>query len=330
MRVAIVLFALMPVVAPLPVVAEVSRPPDRPGPGGCSPAIVVDWVAEATGRPQRPNPTSPRVRLAGGRDWCLQEDAVQARLWDWHAGRFKISNDDVGIVSVLGDDVSFDLRGHRIENRWYPNGGALLFLFGPDSTYEEGFVIRRTTIRNGRMISPGRSGVAIDLVATGPRGLRNVGRTDEARAGRVSPTAFAPTAHRIENMTLGAGRHAILIDGRDNVIRGNRIVVEGSTAIVATGPGVVIEDNDIDVRATQRSLDLGEDPPFPVRLLHADGARVRNNRIRYTGGAAGRPPRAAVELTRSRDVVVDGNVLVGIDRSVEPDADSSARTSATR
>src|SRR5690606_24320029 len=123
--------------------------------------------------------------------------------------------------------------------------------------------------------------------------------------GQSLAEVFRQTSHRLEHLVIDAGRRAILIDGRDNIIRHNRIVVDGYTAIIAQGPGTVIEDNLIEVRGDLSHLAAQEQAadganPFVIRLIQADGAVVRNNRVRLLDGAA--PIAAAVELVASRGV----------------------------
>ncbi len=129
-------------------------------------------------------------------------------------------------------------------------------------------------------------------------------------------------------MTIAAGKRAILIDGRNNIIRNNHIVVDGVTAIVAQGPGLVIEDNVIEVRGDLRGLSdldrkLESRTPFPIRLIQADDAIVRNNRIRLIDRTAGAGLPAAIELVHSRNVTVEGNRFEGMDQGVYADPHSS-------
>ena len=294
---------------------------ERPA-AGCAPTIVVDAVSRATGKsPTRPI-ASPEIALQAPGTYCLGEDVTQARMWDWHANGFKTSSDAVGVVSIEDDDIRFDLAGHRVENRWYPHGGGLIFLFRRAS-FDDGYVVQRATVRNGTIISPGAMGIGARLLAMGKWGARNQGKPVELQQGQQPLDHFPDTGHLLERLMIHGGKHAIVIDGRNNVIRDNHLVVDSSTAIVATGPGLLLEGNDIEVKGTLELLRGDEAPPYAVRLVQADGAVIRNNRIRYTGGTQGRPSAAAFQLVESRDVTFEGNRLEAVGALVSADARSS-------
>jgi hypothetical protein len=100
------------------------------------------------------------------------------------------------------------------------------------------------------------------------------------------------------------------------VIRNNRITVDAATAIVAQGPGIIIENNVIEVRNHLEALSefdrsIDSKTPFAIRLIQADGAIVRNNEIRLLDreGRGGLP--AAIDLVSTRGALVEGNVSAG-------------------
>src|SRR5690606_18813898 len=68
--------------------------------------------------------------------------------------------------------------------------------------------------------------------------------------------------------------------------------------------------------------------PFAIRLIQADGAVVRNNRVRVLDGAA--PLAAAVELIASRGVTLEDNQLDGLAGVVHADGASDYRQSGNR
>jgi hypothetical protein len=166
-------------------------------------------------------------------------------------------------------------------------------------------------------------GVGLRLLSMGKGAGRNQGRPVALERGQQPKDHFPATADLLERLVVRGGRHAIVIDGRNNVIRDNHLVVDSSTAIVATGPGLVLEGNDIEVRGALELLPGEENPPYAVRLVQADGAVIRNNRIRYTGGSQGRPVLAAFQLIESREVSFGGNRLEAIGALVSADSRSS-------
>ena len=187
----------------------------------------------------------------------------------------------------------------------------------------------RTTIVNGSLLSQGRSGVGLNF-QTQYRYPQFLNPWSPARIpSSVAPAdRFAPTRHRLENLTIEAGNTGIIIEGSDNVIRNNHIVVDSATAIIAKGPGLILEDNIIEVRDTldeRFKPGFGDGVRLPVHLVQADGAIVRNNQIRYIGPAAWRKLPAAVELVESRDVLIENNRIDRIESIVRADAGSSSR-----
>lgn len=143
-------------------------------------------------------------------------------------------------------------------------------------------------------------------------------------------TGAGVTAHVIEDLVIRAGAAGIVIDGINNVIRNNRIIVEGPVAIVSKGPGLVLENNVIEVsdRLDKRSWpgasrDAKPPPQLPIHLIQADGAIVRNNRIEYTGIWPWNRPAAAIDLVLSRDVRIEGNTTGSLPTIVRRDSGSN-------
>jgi hypothetical protein len=271
----------------------------------------------------------PEVNLALPGRHCLMQDLRQAKLLNPRTGAEMKTIGGDAIVLIGADDVSLDLGGHTIAN-----DRELGYTLVRHDRYEPGrghsHAFARTRVGNGRLLSPGSRGIGIRLVSTGPYGSAAFGAPVPLSAGRMPVNVFPDTAHRVEDLVIEAGSRAILIDGRNNIIRNNRITLQGITAIVAQGPGVVIENNLIDVRADLRGWSEHDrrreaQAPFVIRLVQADGAVVRNNRVRLLHAAAPEPLPAAVELVASRDVVVEENRFEGMRAAVSADAASSYR-----
>lgn len=274
-------------------------------------------------------PRRPELNLAASGRYCLEEDVRQEKLLD-HRGRELAARGGDAIVLVGADDIHLDLGGHTVANAREP--GYTLVRHDrhvPGRVQSHWFA--GTVVRNGYLVSPGGAGTAIRLVSAQRYAPQGFGEPAALVPGQSLDDVFRRTRHRLEHLTIAAGRRAILIDGRDNVIRHNRIVVDGYTAIVAQGPGVVIEDNLIEVRGDLSGLSAQERAadgahPFVIRLIQADGAVVRNNRVRLTGGTP--PLAAAIELTASRAVTLEENRLDGFARAVQADTRSDYMASA--
>ncbi len=292
----------------------------------CTPVLAGEFAD--TPRSSAAPPRRPELNLVTAGHYCLAEDMRQEKLLD-HRGRELAARGGDALVLIGADDVVLDLQGHTVLNARTP-GYTLVRQDRHVPGRVQSHWFAGTVVRNGRLSSPGSAGTAIRLVSAQRYGPRGFGDLAALAPDQSLPDVFRRTAHRLEHLVIDAGRRAILIDGRDNVIRNNRIVVDGYTAIVAQGPGIVIEDNLIEVRGDLSALTAHEQAgdgahPFVIRLIQADGAVVRNNRVRLRDGAA--PLAAAVELVASRGVTLEGNHFDGVVRGVHADEASGYQES---
>lgn len=268
---------------------------------------------------------SPRLKFELPGNYCLPSRLVQRPLYDSLSRLRARSNHGDQIATISSDDVSIDLKGYAIENYWYPDGFSLIKYFRKDSPqYPDGAGFLRSTIRNGILISPGRTGAGIDF-----RSFEYKPRLDSPAIripdGATLESHFRDTSHLIEHLTLEADLVGILIEGKNNVIRNNRIVINADRAIVAIGPNLVLEDNVIEVRGAFNDFVSAHGHSLPVQLIQADGAIVRNNRIRFIGSASDHRPEAAFDVIESRDVLFENNVIEAIPALERHDAASSLR-----
>ncbi len=303
------------------------------GPDGCIPAQAVEFGGAAVA-PSGSRPRRPEVNLLQPGHYCLADDLHQRKLLDRRTGREMRTPGGDAIVLVGADDVSLDLAGHGISND-RELGYTLLrhHRYEPGRGHFHAFV--HTRIHNGSLFSPGSRGVGIRLVSSRTYDTPGFGKPVRLAQADRPANVFRDTAHVLEDLRIEAGRHAILVDGSNNVIRNNRIVVDSATAIVAQGPGVLIEDNVIEVRA-----DLGLSPgpdqdsqtqtSAVIRLIQADGAVVRNNQVSLVDGRRQDPLPSAIELVASRGVSVENNIIRGMQAAVSADAASTHREAGNR
>ena len=290
----------------------------------CSPAEIGQFGGAPSSSAMAIN--RPQVELTSPGAYCLGENIHQAKLWDPWRRRELVSRGGEALILISADDVSLDLWGHVLSND-RDLGYSLLRLYEhiPGARRPNWFA--RTKVRNGFLISPGSKGTGLSMIAR-----------DSYRPGFGTPVPVPPglhltdiyrdTSHLIETLNIRAGKRAILIDGRNNVIRNNRITVDAITAIVAQGPGIIIENNVIEVRndlgmLTEHDRRLEAQAPFVIRLIQADGAIIRNNEIRMLDRAGRDRLPAAIELVETAGAVVQGNVFGGVETAVRADASSS-------
>lgn len=306
------------------------------GVDGCIAVQAAEFGGGAS-PPPGASPRRPEVTLLQAGRYCLESDLHQRKLLDPRTGREMKTLGGDAIVLVGADDVSVDLQGHRISNE-RELGYTLLrhYRYEPGLGHFHAFV--RTRIHNGRLFSPGSRGIGIRLASSRTYDTPGFGMPVRIPQGSKPADVFRDTGHVLEDLRIEAGSHAILLDGANNIIRNNRLVVDSTTAIVAQGPGVLIENNVIEVRRRPRSSPVRQPAGLPeaekrgeagassvIRLIQADGAVVRNNQIRLLGESGEDPLPAAIDLAASRDVVVEDNAMQGMRQVILADAESSYR-----
>lgn len=229
------------------------------------------------------------------------------------------------MVTISADDVQLDLSGYAIRNEWFPEGIAMLRFYRPMVGYEmQGPGFERLTIRNGSFISPGESGIGLDLQSNEYRDA-SIGPGVDRPPGDTPSTHFRDTRHVIEDLRIEAGQVGIILQGKNNIVRNNRIVIDEDNAIIATGPNLLLENNLIEVRGIITGYAKAYGHSLPVQLIQADGAIVRNNRIRFIGSAGDHRPEAAFDVIESRDVLFENNTIEAIPALERHDAASSLR-----
>ena len=294
---------------------------------GCSPVRIAEFGGLAR-RIDQP-PRRPEIQLKEPGMYCLEGDVHQRKLMDRGNGREMTTLGGDAIILIGADDVQLDLRNHVVSND-RSLGYTLIrhYRYEPGQRHVHWFV--RTHVSNGRLQSPGSKGVGLRLLAAGHYGPAGVGSMADFALGKKAADQFIDTGHLIEGLEIEAGSRGIVIDGSNNIIRNNRIIVDGNTAIIAQGPGIVIEGNVIEVRNDLRRFSdhdraMEARTPFPIRLVQADGAIIRNNQIRLVDRTAGASLPAAIGLVHSRDVLVQQNRFGGMARAVQADPESSFR-----
>lgn len=118
---------------------------------------------------------------------------------------------------------------------------------------------------------------------------------------------------RIENMRIRTQAAAAVLQGAGTVIRDSIIEVDAGTALWIYGPNAVIEDNTIIVHGKAPGPDPLLEADAPIRLIQADGAIIRNNRI----VAADAAHKRAISLFETGPVTVESNRFEGIGETDE-------------
>ena len=125
------------------------------------------------------------------------------------------------------------------------------------------------------------------------------------------PQAYPDRSLRFENLIIRTRNTGIVVQGAGTVIRNNIIETDDGTAIWSYGPNALIENNTIIVHGT----DDGPGGPIfprpadaPIRVHHADGTIIRNNRIIILG----RHPDRALSVFDTGEFRFEANKIYGV------------------
>jgi hypothetical protein len=116
---------------------------------------------------------------------------------------------------------------------------------------------------------------------------------------------YRNTGYVLEDLTLQASEVVVILQGRNNTIRRCKII-GGNGTVNLYGPGLVFEDNDIILDATE--VGANGEAPVALYLEDADGSIVRHNRFTLRGRKA---DAEAIVLKNSANVTVQGNTVNG-------------------
>ncbi len=296
---------------------------------------------------KQPPETQSRVqsqRLERSGNYCLQEDLFVRGYKSWAEGG-RIFTVSPIVINIRASDVLIDLSGKRI---WSDGrlDAALETTLSKIREYEQ--VGRaenppaNVTLRNGS-IALERDGIGIRFSGLGgipydtlPRiipsdsGARMLSdkpgpilQGEALPSNRESttrvlkkvleglpkgPGAYLQRNVLIEKMNISTQQASIVIQGAGTIIRDSVIEAQAGTAIWIYGPGALIENNTIIVHGRAPGLDPLLEADAPIRLIHADGAVVRNNRIVAADDAHHR----AISVFDTGPIKVESNRLEGI------------------
>lgn len=236
--------------------------------------------------------------------YCLNRDTTVPLVRDWHAGGGEkyFGGGVYDYITINTSKTTLNFNGHTVKVKPFGIIGVLCS--------DGNFKCTDVTIQNGKIAT--NSGIGILMQYPG----RN----------------YLVTNNVIENMHIivsnkGNNVSGIAAAGGGIVVRNNIIEVEAdkdawNKVIDLAGSGALIENNLIIFKgpvgksvypvSEEEKREYALDSA-PIVLADGDGTIIRNNDIVIQRGLLGTPPKYAIGLFRSKDVVLENNRIYGAD-----------------
>jgi hypothetical protein len=265
--------------------------------------------------------TAPDITQSGG--YCLTHDLKIPRMYVFSEGGEKSATGSV-MLDIRTSDVVLDLHGFVMSAEVLGMPGI--------RAWGEKDVPSRITIRHGSIKSRTDSAILLNapmgsLLSDFKAMYKTQGSAERhfekfLKSLPESASAYQKTEHRIESMkieadTIGDGVkceqcQSVGMDGAANIIRNSTIeITDGHAAIYLFGPNQLIENNIIIFKGK-----AAVESAAAIKLHQGDGTIIRNNDI-IVESRDDDAPKAAISLIDSRNVIVEGNRIYGINTLVK-------------
>jgi Right handed beta helix region len=290
-------------------------------------------------------PKSGRTVIEKSGHYCLAEDFnVDGKYWPLTPEGPKLFSDDDRILVLDADGISIDFKGHLVTS----DAGLHFGIYSPQflspidtlDTPLRAPIRKNIFLRNG-VLKLSRSGMAlviagfvpnrisaIKLVTEKDVNIYKLDKDNKLREARVAyeneslikivkdgSAAYPLRNLQIENMRIQSKDYPVELQGASTVIKDSVIETDSGTALWLYGPNAVIENNTIIVHCieTKPSYQSGvsycNDQDAPIRLMHGDGALIRNNRFILANNAHKR----VISLFETGPFTFENNTIVGLD-----------------
>lgn len=202
------------------------------------------------------------------------------------------------LISIYGGGVTIDIKGHTLSSTTPINSGVFTNISGDDSTLP-------TIVKNGTITT--LKTPTIGMIDAWNLENNRFGRSYELAASHGDLSKYKPTIFILENLTLKSEQHAIIMQGKRNIIR-NCTIIGGNGTVNVYGPNLLFEGNTIILNVkTPKTPD--DEQPVALYLEDAADSIVRNNKIIIKGSAALNPD--AIVLVNSSNVLLEHNTIRG-------------------
>lgn len=292
-----------------------------------------------------PTPASglDTIYIKGAGKHCLSSNLTQGKRYILAEGRYYNSGSILRVSSCSHLDCSsaeyyeIDLQNHQLRSKALNSSGI--------SGSTKGMPL---LIKNGSVFVPGdgnprAANIGVSLIQHQPKEsfiCSPMGRGDcedvsasewtEKNPVFNKPNAYFDNEYKLENMNVEAGWRAVEIVGGRSVVRNSVLEVDSNTAIYILGHAPIIENNIIIVHNKinmnrENSKDhIVKVEGGAIKLRDAKGGIIRNNKIIYKGGffSWGKAP-VAINLLDSKDVLIENNTIIGFEKLVRENGDTS-------
>lgn len=202
------------------------------------------------------------------------------------------------LLEIRSNHVFADLKQHHLISKVKHREGVWAFGTSPSQ-------IKSITIKNGTIST--NLGPTIFMVDAFDDGTDiRFGQNFSIASSGGDLAKYRPTDFILENLTLKADGHAIIMQGMRNIIRHCKII-GGNGTVNLFGPQLIFEENEIVFKAKENSS-RNDEAPVALHLEDAANSIIRNNHIIVQGRAA---LSTAITLKNSTNVTLEGNTITG-------------------
>jgi hypothetical protein len=276
--------------------------------------------------------------------YCLEENIqIDGQYSPFTIEGSKLFSDDDQLLIIRSDDVSIDFKEFSAtSDAALDSAISTPYLRKYDTSFLSPLppAPKNISLKNGTLRID-RTGVGIRFRGLGPESFANtreelrelmgpradwdsVSRDEYfKKTGRQirilselfpkGPSAYPVRNLHLENMRIKTKQDAVILEGASTVIRDSVIETDSGTAVWLYGPNAILENNTIIVHcletkriteglATCRKLDA------PIRLMHGDGAVIRNNRFILKSNAHQR----VISVFETGSFTFENNTVVGL------------------
>ena len=214
------------------------------------------------------------------------------------------------LISIYSSGVFLDLKKHSLFSETPIHFGVY-----KSSSNEENY--SPTIIKNGSIETKGKP--TVFMVETWNLDNKTFGRNYSLASSHGDVSKYKPTLLILENLIIKSDRHAIIMQGKQNIIR-NCLIIGGSRTVNVYGPSLLFEGNTI--ISDMSSYINGDAHRVALHLEDAGDSIIRNNNIIIRGATS--ISSTAIYIANSKNVLIEKNTLSGTNKIYQIEDDKSS------